>query len=84
MTGPGVPGPAALRQPKLGRRYTREDIQHADAAKLERCAVIRRDFDAGMPERRSSAGATSAAFKGLHGRIDVMIEADPAIATAAI
>jgi hypothetical protein len=44
-------GPAALRQPKTGRRYTREDIQHAYAAKLERYAVIRRDFDAGMSER---------------------------------
>lgn len=44
-------GPAALRQPKTGRRYTREDIQHAYAAKLERYAAIRRDFDAGMSER---------------------------------
>ena len=44
-------GPAALRQPRAGRRYTREDIQHAYAAKLERYAVIRRDFDAGMSER---------------------------------
>jgi hypothetical protein len=26
-------GPAALRQPKTGRRYTREDIQHAYAAR---------------------------------------------------
>lgn len=44
-------GPAALRQPKPGRRYTREDIQHAYAEKHERYAVIRRDFDAGMSGR---------------------------------
>ena len=44
-------GPAALRQPRTGRRYTREDIQHAYAAKTERYAAIRRDFDAGMSER---------------------------------
>jgi hypothetical protein len=44
-------GPAALRQPRTGRRYTGEDIQHAYAAKLERYAAIRRDADAGMSER---------------------------------
>jgi hypothetical protein len=44
-------GPSALRQPKTGRRYTREDIQHAYAAKLERYAAIRRDSGAGMSER---------------------------------
>jgi hypothetical protein len=44
-------GPAALRQPRTGRRYTWEDIQHAYAAKLERYVAIRRDFDAGMSER---------------------------------
>jgi hypothetical protein len=44
-------GHAALRQAKTGRRYTREDIQHAYAAKLERYAAIRRDFDAGISER---------------------------------
>jgi hypothetical protein len=44
-------GPAALRQPRTGRRYTREDIQHAYAARLERYAVIHRDFDAGMSGR---------------------------------
>jgi hypothetical protein len=53
-------GPAALREPKTGRRYTREDIQHAYAAKLERYAAIRRDFDAGMSgraiERRHRVG----------------------------
>jgi hypothetical protein len=45
------PGPAALRQASTGRRYTREDIQHAYAAKQERYAVIRRDYGAGMSER---------------------------------
>ena len=44
-------GPAALRQPKTGRRYSREDIQHAYAAKQERYAVIRRDYGAGMSGR---------------------------------
>jgi TniQ len=44
-------GPAALRQARTGRRYTREEIQHAYAAKQERYAVVRRDFDAGMSER---------------------------------
>jgi hypothetical protein len=44
-------GPAALRQATTGRRYTREDIQHAYAAKLERYAEIRRDAGAGMSER---------------------------------
>ena len=44
-------GPAALRQAKTGRRYTREESQHAYAAKHERYAVIRRDFDAGMSGR---------------------------------
>jgi hypothetical protein len=44
-------GPAALRQAKTGRRYTREEIQHAYAAKHERYTMIRRDFDAGMSER---------------------------------
>jgi hypothetical protein len=44
-------GPAALRQAGTGRRYTREEIQRACAAKQERYAVIRRDFDAGMSER---------------------------------
>jgi len=44
-------GPAALRQPKNGRRYTREDIQHAYAAKHQRYAEIRRDASAGMSER---------------------------------
>ncbi|WP_187366316.1 TniQ family protein [Trebonia kvetii] len=44
-------GPAALRQTGTGRRYTREDIQHAYAAKQQRYAVIRRDSDAGMSER---------------------------------
>lgn len=44
-------GPAALRQARTGRRYTREEIQHAYAAKHERYTVIRRDFDAGMSER---------------------------------
>jgi hypothetical protein len=101
-------GPAALRQPKAGRRYTREDIQHAYAAKHERYAVIRRDADAGMSgraiERRHHVGRRTivraldspdpparkkihrepAALKSLHGRIDAMIEADPAIATATI
>jgi hypothetical protein len=101
-------GPAAPRQPKTGRRYTREDIQHAYAAKLERYAAIRRDIDAGMSERaierkhhvgrrtivkaldspeppaRKKIHREPAALKGLHGRIDVMIEADPRIGTAAI
>jgi hypothetical protein len=44
-------GPPALRQAKTGRRYTGEEIQHAYAAKQERYAAIRRDFDAGMSER---------------------------------
>lgn len=44
-------GRAALRQGETGRRYTRKDIQHAYAAKLERYAAIRRDFDGGMSER---------------------------------
>jgi hypothetical protein len=44
-------GPAALRQAGTARRYTREEIQHAYAAKQERYAVIRRDSDAGMSER---------------------------------
>jgi hypothetical protein len=44
-------GHPALRQAKTERRYTREEIQHASAAKQERYAVIRRDFDAGMSER---------------------------------
>ena len=56
-------GPAALRQPRTGRRYTREDIAHAYAAKLERYAVIRRDAGAGMSgraiERRHPAAAPS-------------------------
>jgi hypothetical protein len=101
-------GPAALRQAKTGRRYTREEIQHAYAAKHERYAVIRRDFDAGMSERtierkhhagrrtiikaldsadppaRKKIHREPTALKGLHDRIDAMIEADPAIATAAI
>ena len=104
---PGL-GPAALRQAKTGRRYTREDIQQAYAAKHERYAVIRRDFDAGMSERaierrhhvgrrtiikaldsaappaRKKIRREPAALKGLHGRIDAMIQADPAIATATI
>jgi hypothetical protein len=37
-------GRAALRQARTGRRYTREEIQHAYAAKQERYAVIRRDY----------------------------------------
>jgi TniQ protein len=97
-------GPAALRQAGTGRRCTREEIQHAYAAKHERYAVIRRDFDAGMSERKHHVGRRTilkaldspepparkkihrepAALKGLHGRIDAMIEADPAIATATI
>jgi hypothetical protein len=101
-------GPAALRQPKAGRRYTREDIQHAYAAKLERYAEIRRDAGAGMSERaierkhhvgrrtivkaldspdpppRKKIHREPAALNGLHGRIDAMIEAEPAIATAAV
>lgn len=101
-------GPAALRQAGTGRRYTREDIQHAYAAKHERYAAIRRDFDAGMSERaierqhhvsrrtiikaldspdppaRKKIHREPAALKGLHGRIDEMIEADPAVGTAAI
>jgi hypothetical protein len=101
-------GPPALRHAKTGRRYTREDIQHAYAAKEERYAVIRRDFDAGTSERaierkhhvgrrtiikaldsadppaRKKIHREPAALKGLHGRIDAMIEADPAIATATI
>src|ERR1700758_985843 len=44
-------GPAALRQARNRHRYTREDIQHAYAAKHERYAEIRRDLDAGMSER---------------------------------
>jgi hypothetical protein len=44
-------GPAALRQAKTGRRYTREEIQHAYAAKQDRYAVIRRDAGAGMSGR---------------------------------
>jgi transposase len=44
-------GPAALRQAKTERRYTREEIQHAYAAKQERYAVIRRDAGAGMSGR---------------------------------
>jgi hypothetical protein len=44
-------GPAALRQAKTGRRYTREEIQHAYAAKQQRYAVIRRDSGAGMSGR---------------------------------
>jgi hypothetical protein len=43
--------PRAFSAWKPGRRYTREEIQHAYAAKQERYAVIRRDFDAGMSER---------------------------------
>jgi hypothetical protein len=101
-------GPAALRQPRTGRRYTREGIQHAYAAKFERYAVIRRDAGAGMSgrpiERRHHVGRRTivraldspdpparkkihrepAALKALHGRIDAMIEADPAVATATI
>jgi hypothetical protein len=44
-------GPAALRQARTGRRYTREEIQHAYAAKHERYTMIRRDFDAGLSGR---------------------------------
>lgn len=44
-------GPAALRQAGPGRRYTREEIQHAYAAKQQRYALIRRDYGAGMSER---------------------------------
>ena len=101
-------GPAALRQAGTGRRYTREEIEHAYAAKHERYAVIRRDFDAGMSERaierkhhvgrrtiikaldsadppaRKKIHREPTALKGLHGRIDAMIEADPAIGTATI
>jgi hypothetical protein len=101
-------GPAALRQPRTGRRYTREDIQHAYAAKHDRYAAIRRDFDAGMSERaierkhhagrrtiiralgspnppaRKKTHREPSALKGLHGHIDAMIKADPAIGTAAI
>jgi hypothetical protein len=101
-------GPAALRQPKTGRRYTREDIQHAYAAKQQRYTAIRRELDAGMSERaierkhhvgrrtiikaldsadppaRKKIYREPAALNGLHGHIDAMIEADPAIATAAI
>jgi hypothetical protein len=66
---------------KTGRPVTREEIQHAYAAKQERYAVIRRDFDAGMSER---------AIESTHhvGRrtiiINAMIGADPQIATATI
>jgi hypothetical protein len=101
-------GPAALRQAKTERRYTREEIQHAYAAKQQRYAEIRRDFDAGMSERaierkhhvgrrtiikalesadppaRKKIHREPAALKGLHDRIDAMIEANPVIATAAI
>jgi hypothetical protein len=101
-------GPAALRQAGTGRRYTWEEIQHAYAAKHERYAVIRRDFEAGMsgraierehhvgrrtiikaldsadPPPRKKIHREPAALKGLHGRIDEMLEADPAIATATI
>jgi transposase len=101
-------GPAALRQASTGRRYTREDIQHAYAAKQERYAVIRRDYGAGMSERaierthhvgrrtiikalgspdppgRKKIHREPAALNGLHGCINAMIEADPAIATATI
>jgi hypothetical protein len=44
-------GRAALRHAVTGRRYTREEIQHAYAAKQQRYAMIRSDFDAGMSER---------------------------------
>ena len=44
-------GPPALRHARTGRRYTREEIQHAYAAKQERYTVIRRDAGAGMSER---------------------------------
>ena len=101
-------GPPALRHARTGRRYTREEIQHAYAAKQVTYAEIRRDLDAGMSERaierkhhvgrrtiikalsspdppaRKKIHREPAALKGLHGRIDAMIEADPAIATATI
>jgi transposase len=101
-------GPAALRHAKTGHRYTREEIQHAYAAKHERYAVIRHDFDAGMSERaierkhhvgrrtiikalesadppaRKKIHREPAALNGLHGRIDAMMQADPAIGTATI
>jgi hypothetical protein len=101
-------GPPALRHTKTGRRYTREEIQHAYAAKQERYVVIRRDFDAGMSERaierkhyvgrrtiikaldsadppaRKKIHREPAALNGLHPHIDAMIDADPAIGTAAI
>lgn len=44
-------GPPALRHARTGRRYTREEIQHAYAAKQVTYAEIRRDLDAGMSER---------------------------------
>jgi hypothetical protein len=101
-------GPPALRYAKAGRRYTREEIQHARAAKQEKYAVIRRDFDAGLsgraierkhqvgrrtivkaidsadPPERKKIHREPTALKELHDCIDAMIEADPAIATAAI
>jgi hypothetical protein len=51
-------GPAALRQAKTGRRYTREEIQHAYAAKQQRYAVVRRDSGAGMSGRGDRAQAS--------------------------
>lgn len=98
----------APRKARSERRYTREDIQRAYAAKQKKYAAIRRDADAGMSERaierkhhvgrrttvkaldsadppaRKKIHREPAALKGLHGRIDAMIEADPAIGTAAI
>jgi hypothetical protein len=44
-------GPPGLRHARTGRRYTREEIQHAYAAKQQRYAEIRRDLDAGISER---------------------------------
>lgn len=101
-------GPPAPRHSKAGLRYTRDRIQHAHAAKQEKYAVIRRDFDAGLSERaierrhhvgrrtivkaidsvkppeRKKIRREPTALKGLHDCINAMIEADPAIATAAI
>jgi hypothetical protein len=56
------PAPAAPR-PEGRRYYSRRDIEQNRAARREKCAAIRRDFDAGMygpPPRRHAVPARRA------------------------
>jgi hypothetical protein len=84
--------PAAPR-PEGRRYYSRKDIEQNRAARREKHAAIRRDFDAGMSERaieRERAASTGEDPPRANGHERparhhrAMIEANPGIGTATI